>query len=60
MNNTVLITRPNHDYPTTYLYHWSKLVIDEASSKRMKVLDLDGKKAKNQIFIVILLNINLA
>ena len=50
MNNTVLVTRPNHDYPTTYLYHWSKLVIEAASSKGMQVLDLDGMKANKSNF----------
>ncbi|MBI2335045.1 hypothetical protein HYU96_04590 [Candidatus Daviesbacteria bacterium] len=50
MNNTILITRPNHDFPTTYLYYWSELVIDEAKSKGITVLDLDGKKASKQKF----------
>lgn len=51
MNNSILVTRPNHDYPTTYLNQWSKLVIAEAKSRGIKVLDLDGKKANRQNFV---------
>lgn len=50
MNNVVLVTRPNHDYPTTYLYHWSKFVIEEALNKGIKVLVLDGVKANKSNF----------
>ncbi len=51
MNNSILITRPNHDFPTTYLYFWSELVIDEAKNKGITVLDLEGKKASKQKFV---------
>lgn len=51
MSKSILITRPNHDFPTTYLYQWSKLVIDEAETKGLTVLDLDGKKATKRNFI---------
>ena len=51
MNNSILVTRPNHDFPTTYLYYWSELVIDEAKSKGFSVLDLDGNKANKQKFV---------
>lgn len=50
MNDAVLITRPNHDYPTTYLYHWSKFVLKAALKKGIKILDLDGKKASKSNF----------
>jgi hypothetical protein len=50
MNKTILITRPNHDSTTDYLYHWSKPVIDVANKKRFKVLDLEGKKANRKNF----------
>lgn len=46
----MLVTRPNYDFPTTYLYQWSELVIDEAKSKGITVLDLDGKKANKRNF----------
>lgn len=50
VNNYILVTRPNYDFPTTYLYQWSELVIDEAKSKGITVLDLDGKKANKRNF----------
>lgn len=50
MNKTILVTRPNHDSTTDYLYHWSKPVIDVANKKMFKVLDLDGKKANRKYF----------
>lgn len=42
---SLLVTRPNHDLPTTYLFYWSKLVIDFARRKKITVYDLAGKKA---------------
>lgn len=51
VNNYILVTRPNYDFPTTYLYQWSELVIDEAKSKGITVLDLDGKKANKRNFV---------
>jgi len=50
VGSVLLLTRPNHDLPTTYLYHWSELVIKEASNKGIKVLDLEGKKANKSQF----------
>jgi len=46
----LLITRPNHDLITSYLFHWSKLVIEEAEKKGIKVLDLQGNKATKKTF----------
>lgn len=45
MNNTLLITRPNHDVTTHYLYCWSEKVIAEAEKKHIKTIDLKGKRA---------------
>lgn len=45
MNKILLLTRPNHDLTTNYLFYWSSLVIQEAKKKKIKVLDLKGKKA---------------
>jgi hypothetical protein len=45
MNNSILVTRPNHDTLTNYLSYWSKLVIDEAIKHNIKPLDLLGIKA---------------
>ena len=48
---TILITRPNYDPGTNYLFYWSKLVIDFANKRRIKVLDLSGKKANKKDFL---------
>ncbi|EKD56026.1 MAG: hypothetical protein ACD_58C00317G0018 [uncultured bacterium] len=50
MNKTILITRPQHDETTNYLYHWSKQVIQEAEKKNLKVIDLEGVKANLKDF----------
>lgn len=48
MNRVILITRPNHDLITTYLFEWSQFVIDEANKKHVQVLDLSGRKANKK------------
>ena len=50
MSKIILITRPNHDLITTYLFEWSQFVIDEAIRKNFKVLDLSGKRANKKDF----------
>ncbi|MFH1896141.1 MAG: hypothetical protein ABH814_01530 [bacterium] len=45
MNRTLLVTRPQHDMVTTYFYHWSQPLIEEAKKKKLVVCDLKGKKA---------------
>ncbi|PIV62914.1 hypothetical protein CO083_00935 [Candidatus Roizmanbacteria bacterium CG_4_9_14_0_8_um_filter_34_12] len=50
MNKSILITRPNHDLATTYLYWWSKKVIDKCQEKEIKYFDLKGKKASKKNF----------
>jgi len=45
MNKSLLITRPNHDPTTNYLYYWSKIVIKIAKEKGFAIMDLYGKKA---------------
>jgi len=45
----LLITRPNHDPATTYLYVWSKEIIAFAKSKGVTVLDLKKEKATRAI-----------
>ncbi len=50
MSKTVLITRPNYDQGTTYLFHWSKPVINSAITKGVRVLDLLGRKANRNLF----------
>lgn len=47
----LLITRPNHDNATNYLFYWSSLIKDYAiKEKLIKVLDLDGEKANRKFF----------
>ena len=48
---TILITRPNYDPGTNYLFYWSKLVIDFAKKRKVKILDLLGEKANKKDFI---------
>jgi len=50
MNKSVLITRPNHDLATTYLYWWSKEIILKCLEKGIKYFDLKGKKASRKNF----------
>lgn len=52
--DTILITRPNHDHVTNYLFYWSKEIIALASKKGFNVLNLDSKKAirKNLISMI--------
>lgn len=45
----ILITRPNHDLITTYLYYWSQLIIEEAKNKDIQIFDLAGKKANKNL-----------
>jgi len=51
MSRAVLITRPDHDLITTYLFHWSTFVLQEAIIRNIKVLDLRGKKANSKTFV---------
>lgn len=42
---SILITRPRYETPTHYLYHWSAVLVEAASSGGNKVFDLEKKKA---------------
>ncbi|MBI2431061.1 MAG: hypothetical protein HYV39_03540 [Candidatus Levybacteria bacterium] len=50
MSKAILITRPDHDLITTYLFQWSEHVIHLANKKNIKVLDLSGKRANEKTF----------
>lgn len=50
MKPSVLITRPCCDIATSYLYHWTQLVIDVANKKGNKIYDLANKRANNKNF----------
>lgn len=41
----MLITRPNHDLPTNYLYYWSQELIDLAKKRGNSVIDLAKERA---------------
>lgn len=56
--NNFLITRPNHDITTNYLYYWSSLVIDKAFEKNIPVIDLKGKRANRKELTSIIKKIN--
>jgi len=50
-HKSILITRPNHDLITTYLYYWSQPIIEEAINKNVQIFDLTGKKANRNLLI---------
>ncbi len=45
MGRGILITRPNYDLATTYLFYWCKPVIQKAKDAGVQILDLSGNKA---------------
>ena len=47
----MLVTRPNYDQGTNYLYYWTKLIVDKANKKGIIVFDLAGKKANRKKFV---------
>lgn len=54
----MLITRPNHDVTTNYLYYWSEKIIEQANKNNEKVIDLKGKRVNLKEFIGILKKTN--
>lgn len=50
MSKSLLVTRPNYDETTNYLYFWSGLVIKEARKHGFDIYDLFGKKATKKNF----------
>lgn len=50
----MLITRPNHDITTNYLYFWSKNLIDFAKKVGFSVVDLSKERANKEEFLSIL------
>lgn len=45
MSKSILVTRPNHDQGTNYLFYWSKPIINFASAKGVNIFDLSSQKA---------------
>lgn len=54
----MLITRPNHDITTNYLYYWSEKIIEQANKNKERVIDLKGKRVNLKEFIGILRKTN--
>ncbi len=54
----MLITRPNHDVTTNYLYYWSEKIMKQAHRNNESVIDLRGKRANSKEFIGILKKTN--
>ncbi len=50
MSKTILVTRPNHDATTNFLYFWTAVVIEVAKKKGIAVLDLKEQKANKKTF----------
>ena len=46
----VLLTRPNHDLPTTYLYHFTTEIVNFCRKKSISLADLKGKKANKKLW----------
>lgn len=51
MPKTLLVTRPQYDSGTHYLFYWATIYMKFARSKGHKVLDLDGKRANRKELI---------
>jgi hypothetical protein len=50
MSRAILLTRPNHDTTTRYLFYWAQRIIAEAESKGIQLLDLRGGRANKKEF----------
>src|SRR5258708_647833 len=48
MNKTLLLTRPDHDNLTNYLFFWCQPIIEMARKKHFKIHDLSKKKANKR------------
>lgn len=50
----MVITRPNHDVTTLYLFHWSKLILDQAKKHNISVVDLRADRANKKEFMSVI------
>ena len=55
----MLITRPNHDITTDYLFFWSEELIKQAQKIGLKVVDLSKKRANRKEFISVLKKVKM-
>ena len=44
----MLITRPNHDVTTNYLYYWSQCIVDIGKTHKLTVIDVAGNRANKK------------
>ncbi|MFY9484721.1 MAG: hypothetical protein WAP74_03840 [Patescibacteria group bacterium] len=58
MSKGIIITRPNHDLVTTYLFYWSQKIIEQAERKNFKIFDLAKKRANAKEFVGIIKKIS--
>jgi hypothetical protein len=58
MNKSLLLTRPDHDPLTNYLYYWCEKIIEQAQKSGVKVIDLDKKRANNKEFTSVIRKTN--
>lgn len=49
MNSALLLTRPNYDVGTNYLFYWSESAV--TPSRGFKILDLKGDRANKEKFV---------
>ena len=45
MSNSILVTRPNYDITTNYLYYWTEQIISFSQKRNITTYDLYGAKA---------------
>lgn len=50
----MVITRPNHDVTTLYLFHWSKPILDQAKKHNISVVDLRADRANKKEFVSVI------
>ena len=55
----MLITRPNHDITTDYLFFWSEDLIKQAQKSGIRVVDLSKRRANRKEFISVLKKIGM-
>ncbi len=55
---TLLITRPQYEHTTYYLYHWNKPIISTAEKMEIKLVDLDGTRATKKELTNVIKKIN--
>ena len=60
MSKSLLITRPNYEITTRYLYVWNKEVIKEAKNRGIGVMDLRREKANKKEFTGRMIKVNPA